>query len=86
MDTAFAYYEKSGAYETTHYGPYTARDGSCKAQAGQADFNGVTDYSLVQNNADALVAAAAKQPVSVAIAASVSYIFPLYLFDIFVSL
>ena len=72
MDTAFAYYEKNGIYETNHYGPYTARDGSCKAITSQADVDGseVTGYDMVDNNEDALVAAAAQQPVSVAIAAS----------------
>jgi cathepsin L len=72
MDRAFSYYEQNGIYETNHYGPYTARDGSCKAQKGQADIDGsfVTGYNMVDNNEAALVAAAAKQPVSIGIAAS----------------
>ena len=75
MDNAFEYIEKNGICAETAY-PYTAADGTCKKKCTPvATITGYTDVPA--NNEDALKAAVAKQPVSVAIEADKS-VFQLY--------
>lgn len=69
MDWAFKYIE-SAAIETEADYPYTARDGSCKAEAskGVTKISGFTDVAA--NNGAALESASAARVVSVAVDAN----------------
>jgi C1A family cysteine protease len=74
MTLGYQYYAKSGIYETEHYGPYTARDGTCKATASEADIpaSRFKDFTVVPQGAEALTAASAAHVVAVALDASSS--------------
>jgi C1A family cysteine protease len=69
MDDAFQYVIKSGICAENAY-PYTARDGTCKSCTPVSHISSYVD--VAQNNLDALKAAVALQPVSVAIEADQS--------------
>merc|ERR1712076_156795 len=68
MDNAFEYMETKGLMSESSYG-YTARDGYCQYDSSSVVFNLSTYTDVTVDDNDALVAAIAQQPVSVAIEA-----------------
>jgi hypothetical protein len=67
MDYAFEYIVQNGGIGSESAYPYTAADGTCKKVAAAATISGHTDVAA--SDEDALQAAVAQQPVSVAIEA-----------------
>lgn len=76
MDNAFKYVVSSGGLASQKDYPYTATDGSCNS--GLPKSGKITNFvDVPANNADALKAAIAQQPVAVAIEAD-TFTFQLY--------
>jgi C1A family cysteine protease len=70
MDNAFKYIKSNGGLCSESAYPYKAADGTCKASSCQSQPNSkVTGYTDVAHNEQALMQAAAKTPVAVAIEA-----------------
>jgi len=76
MDKAFDY-AKETAIETEEDYPYTAKKGSCAAEASKEIVNVTSYYDVTPDSPDALKAALDKGPVSVAIQANTA-VFQLY--------
>ncbi|XP_059663548.1 ervatamin-B-like [Cornus florida] len=78
MDKAFAFIRRNGGITTEENYPYVGRDGKCNEAKEAQHAVTISGYvKLPPNNETSLQAAAAKQPVSVAIDAS-GYAFQLY--------
>merc|ERR1712046_321968 len=72
MDYAFSFYENTNIASESSY-PYTARDGTCKSSFTTAiPQGGVTGYTDVSSDGDALMSALNSNPVSVAVQADQS--------------
>merc|ERR1712232_726948 len=72
MDYAFSFYESTNIASESSY-PYTARDGTCKSSFTTAiPQGGVTGYTDVSSDGDALMSALNSNPVSVAVEADQS--------------
>ena len=69
MDNAFLYTKAHGIPTTSSY-PYTAKDGTCKSFTPVFKNKGKVDVK--PNSESAMIAAIAKQPVSIAIEADTS--------------
>ncbi len=69
MDSAFKYIIQNNGICAEEAYPYTARDGSCHSSSCSAAAKISGFYDVPTNNADALKAAVAQQPVAVAIEA-----------------
>jgi len=73
MDNAFKYVKSEGGLCSEQEYKYTARDGTCKASSCGQKYDAITGYSDVTHDSeDALMAAVAKNPVSIAIEADQS--------------
>jgi len=70
MDDAFKYIESAGGLMTEAAYPYTARNGTCKFEKSEAQVT-ISGYKDVTPKSESqLMAAVAKQPVSIAVQAN----------------
>lgn len=69
MTSGYEYVKKFGLTSFNNY-PYTARDGQCNTAREKLRVATISKYTVVAPNKDALLEAASKQPVSVAVEAN----------------